>query len=69
LNILGICTTPTYFKSDGRCACGFFIEQELTWIEAVRDCQARDARLPKIMSEKDNSDIFSLNVSQKYIWF
>ena len=67
MNISGICTTPTYFKSDGECACGFFIDQELTWIEAVRECQAYGARLPKITSAKENADIFSLNVSKKNV--
>ena len=58
----GLCTTETYVKSDGSCACGFFLELNLTWIEAHDRCTALGAHLPEVKSPQENEDIFKLKV-------
>ena len=56
------CTTDVYRKSDGSCACGLLLESDLTWIEAFDACISIGARLPEVMSEEDNQDIYNLTV-------
>jgi len=51
-----------YKKSDGTCACGFFLERGLPWQQAVDKCRSFGARLPEIYSAVDNAKIFSLKV-------
>jgi len=55
-----------YQKSDGHCACGFFLETGLTFQTAADTCNSLGARLPEINSTKENNDIISLMVSK--IW-
>jgi hypothetical protein len=52
-----------YQKSDGTCACGFFLENGLSWEQAVNQCHALGARLPEIYSAEDNKQIFNLKVN------
>ena len=52
-----------YVKADGMCACGFYLENELSWRQAADKCYALGARLPEIYSEKENSDILNLKVN------
>ena len=61
------CTTEVYYKSDGSCACGFFLESGLTWFESVDQCTALGARLPEIHTPKENADIFKLKVTLKHL--
>jgi len=51
-----------YQKSDGSCACGFYLETDLTWREAADRCYAQGARLPEIYSAADNEVILNLRV-------
>jgi len=44
------------------CACGFYLENELSWKQAADKCYALGARLPEIYSETENTDILSLKV-------
>jgi hypothetical protein len=46
LSFVGQCTTPVYKKSNGQCACGFFLDTGLTWQQARDECHAQGARLP-----------------------
>ena len=55
-----------YKKSDGSCACGFYLEQGLTWREAADRCYAQGARLPEIYSAADNKAILKLRVIQMF---
>ena len=59
----GLCTTETYVKSNGSCACGFFLENGLTWNEALDRCSTLGAHLPEIRSPQENEDIFKLKVN------
>jgi hypothetical protein len=43
-----LCTTDSYTKSDGLCACGFFLEIGLTFQIAADTCHSYGARLPEI---------------------
>jgi hypothetical protein len=58
----GKCTTRTFKKSDGKCACGFFLEKGLSWRQASDQCRTLGARLPEIKSAQENDDIFSVKV-------
>ena len=58
-----------YKKSDGTCACGFFLERGLTWQDAVNQCRSFGARLPEIYSAEDNAKIFSLKVILEKLGF
>ena len=58
-----ICTTEVYYKSDGSCACGFFLASGLTWSQAVDQCAAFGARLPEIQTPEENADIFKIKVT------
>ena len=58
-----LCTTKTFQKSDGNCACGFFLETTVTWRQAIDTCAARGARLPEVKSDQENTDLFTLKVS------
>jgi hypothetical protein len=51
-----------YKKSDGTCACAFFLERGLSWPQAAEKCRSFGARLPEIYSAEDNAQIFSLKV-------
>ena len=62
LNIL-VCTTKTYIKSNGQCACGFYRDAGLTWSEAKDWCATKGGRLPEIFSEKENTDLHNLWVT------
>jgi hypothetical protein len=57
-----MCTTATYQKSDGHCACGFYLEVGLTFQTASASCQSYGARVPEINSTKENNDIITLMV-------
>ena len=63
-NLEGLCTTDTYVKSDGSCACGFYLEQNLTWIEADDRCFSLGAHLPEVKSPHENEDIYKLKVNK-----
>ena len=52
-----------YQKSDGQCACGFFLEDKLSWYGARATCLAKGGRLPEVYSEEDNAAIFDLKVT------
>jgi hypothetical protein len=56
-----------YKKSDGTCACAFFLERGLPWQQAVEKCRSFGARLPEIYSAEDNAKIFSLKVIFKFL--
>ncbi len=56
------CTTDVYKKSDGTCACGFYLEKGLTWTQAKDRCFAQGARLPEIYNADDNDAILKLKV-------
>jgi hypothetical protein len=58
----GKCTTRTFKKSDGKCACGFFLEKGLSWRQASDQCRTLGARLPEIKSAQENNDILSVKV-------
>jgi hypothetical protein len=49
---------------DGQCACGFFTDRYVTWMEGVEICRASGARLPEIMSEEENAVIYHFAVSK-----
>ena len=66
---LARCTTETFIKSDGMCACGFYLENELSWRQAADMCNDLNARLPEIYSEPENTDIFSLKVPYVFYKF
>ena len=57
------CTTEVYKKSDGSCACGFYLDRGLTWREAADACHALGASLPEIFSADDNEAILKLRVT------
>ena len=57
------CTSEVYQKSDGSCACGFFLEVGLTWSQAVDQCKAFGARLPEIHTPAENADIYNIKVN------
>ncbi len=59
---LAQCTTNVYQKSDGSCACGFYLETDLSWREAADRCYAQGARLPEIYSAAENDAILNLRV-------
>ena len=61
------CTTETYFKSDGSCACGFYLGY-LPWHEAINECLGKGARLPEITSQQENDDIFRVSALQYNMW-
>jgi len=44
------------------CACGFFLPKGLPWRQAADKCYAQGARLPEVMSAKENADILSVKV-------
>jgi len=46
MSFVGQCTTPVYKKSNGQCACGFYLGTGLTWQQARDECHAQGARLP-----------------------
>jgi hypothetical protein len=56
------CNIAKYKKSDGTCVCGFFLERNLTWQQAVDKCHSYGARLPEIYSASDNIQIYNLKV-------
>ncbi len=56
------CTTPIYQRSEGNCACGFFLQKGLTWNVANHTCHAEGARLPEVYSAADNDAIQALRV-------
>jgi hypothetical protein len=58
-----ICNTETYKKTNGMCACGFYLENQLSWREAADKCHDLGARLPEIYSYEENIDIMNLKVS------
>jgi hypothetical protein len=45
------------------CACGFFLPKGLDWRQAADKCYEQGARLPEVMSAKENADILSVKVS------
>ncbi len=51
-------------KSDGSCACGFYLEKGLSWRAAADRCYAQGARLPEIYSAADNDAILKIRVMQ-----
>ena len=61
-NQVEICTTETYVKSNGSCACGTYLELGLTWRQAADQCYALGGRLPEIHSEGENVDIINFVV-------
>ncbi len=69
LLMLGECTTPAYIKSNGDCACGFFIPKNLTWREAADECYSHGARLPETYTAEENKDIFDLKVGRFFTCF
>ena len=58
----GQCTTGTYVKSNGQCACGFFLSGTISWFQAKDQCASQGAQLPEIYSSEDNDNIFQLRV-------
>ncbi len=62
---LAQCTTETFAKADGRCACAFYLDRGLTWQQAAEQCYTRGARLPEIYSIEENTSIFNLTVSHE----
>ena len=58
----GQCTTYVYNKLDGQCACGFFLSNGLTWLQAKDGCAAQGGILPEIYSPNENANIFNLRV-------
>jgi hypothetical protein len=61
------CTTVTYYKQDGSSACGFFLAQGLTWAQANASCSAAGARLPVIVSDQENRDLFNILVQSSFL--
>jgi hypothetical protein len=57
------CTTATYKKDNGTCACGFYLKRALTWRQAADQCYSFGARLPEIKSSRENQDIYKLMVN------
>lgn len=57
-----LCQTPHYTKSNGKIACGFYLPTLLNWFDANAKCTSLGARLPVIMSDKENTDIKNLQV-------
>ena len=57
LFLLEACTTEVYKKSDGTCACGLFLEGNLSWFDGDDRCSALKARLPEIHTEEENADL------------
>ena len=49
-------------KSDGQCACGFYLDDGLTWEQARDQCNAHGGRLPEIYSDAENEAIFEWKV-------
>jgi hypothetical protein len=60
-----LCTTDWYTKSDGLCACGFFLEIGLTFQIAADTCHSYGARLPEIKDLKESNDINAQVVIKK----
>jgi hypothetical protein len=58
----GQCTTKTYVKADGSCACGFYLERGLTYKQATDKCKSLGAKIPEIKNAQENADIFSIKV-------
>jgi len=48
------------------CACGVFLQKGLDWRKAADKCYAQGARLPEVMSAKENADILSIKVVQVF---
>ncbi len=55
---LGMCTTTTYFKSNGAIACGYDIPAGMNWNQASDECAKNGARLPEIAYVRENNEIF-----------
>jgi len=60
---ISLASCKKYTKSDGKCACSFYIEKRTKWKSAILKCQSYGARLPEIMSAEDNEAILSSMVS------
>ena len=58
------CTTVNYQKSNGICACGIFQQRGLNWQEAFDACSSIGARLPEIVNQQENDEIFKVKVIQ-----
>jgi hypothetical protein len=63
----GQCTTKSYVKADGSCACGFYLERGLTYKQASDKCKSLGASIPEIKNAQENADIFSIKVISHYI--
>jgi hypothetical protein len=50
------CSTPTYFKTDGRPACGVFLHSA-NYFDAKSQCLKHFSSLPEIYSEEENAII------------
>ena len=53
-----MCTTTTYFKSNGAIACGYDIPAGLNWNQAAAACASNGARLPEIADARENNELF-----------
>ena len=66
LNVLfyiDLCTSDTYKKADGSCACGFFLENGLKYKQATEECKSLGGRLPEIKTDQENKNILNVKVS------
>ena len=63
------CTTGIFKKSsqENTCACGFYLGKGLIWRFALNECLRSGARLPEIMNEEENAEIFKLMASFFYV--
>ena len=52
-------------KSNGYCACGFYLYEALTWSQANTACKSKGGRLPEIVSAIENEDVFKFKVNNK----
>ena len=58
-----------YTKSDGSLTCGFFLNGEFTWHQAIEACQNHGAKLPTIMNDADIENIKRMKDYFKIIIF
>ena len=58
-----------YTKSDGSLTCGFYLNGEFTWHQAIEACQNHGAKLPTIMNDADIQNIIRMKVYFKIVIF
>jgi hypothetical protein len=52
------CSTSTYLKSNGKLACGIYLDKKLSFTSAQKACKDLNAALPEIRSKLENKDVW-----------